>query len=445
MRQAENGFQQRSANDQRSRDNNNNADSHGSVSMQSSSGHTVQASETVHHRQRKKHVAHKLVVQVNGGANHGTKRLDTRHTGARYHHHGTKDHPTSIPVNATSESHRVYVTPPNPIPATVSSDQHPPSLSQTPIRQQQHPAAGRVLMRLYDHQYRRPQTATSPAASYDTSSLPRQAAAYILVFTLLVTSCIILGLVFDLVLKYCKKLCQCLSKLKQTQQTNLAPIEIISNGRVINGLQVSTNTGKKGRKPLDRCLSTVNMETSKRNTGSNLMNRKTSLSVVEEEQTIGTHKQVRSSNKKRTQKGANSNGRLKYGLNYDFERSVLSVTIYAAQNLPRMDLCGSSDPYVKVCLMPSSDQANQKSIVYKTRIHKRTLSPVFNETFEFKCSYGDLNHKTLLMSVHDFDRFSRHDEIGQLSVPIESIDLASTQEQWADLCRPTESFDEQVS
>ena len=41
--------------------------------------------------------------------------------------------------------------------------------------------------------------------------------------------------------------------------------------------------------------------------------------------------------------------------------------------------------------------------------------------------------KTLVFAVYDFDRFSKHDAIGELRVPICQIDLASTQDKWKDL------------
>lgn len=45
-----------------------------------------------------------------------------------------------------------------------------------------------------------------------------------------------------------------------------------------------------------------------------------------------------------------------------------------------MDSGGTSDPYVKVFLLPD------KKKKYDTKVHKKTLNPVFNETFVFKVS-----------------------------------------------------------
>jgi len=45
-----------------------------------------------------------------------------------------------------------------------------------------------------------------------------------------------------------------------------------------------------------------------------------------------------------------------------------------------MDAGGSSDPYVKVFLLPD------KKKKFETKVHRKTLNPVFNENFVFKVS-----------------------------------------------------------
>ena len=47
------------------------------------------------------------------------------------------------------------------------------------------------------------------------------------------------------------------------------------------------------------------------------------------------------------------------------------------QELAAMDLGGTSDPYVKVYLLPDK---NKK---FETKVHRKTLNPVFNESFKF--------------------------------------------------------------
>lgn len=37
------------------------------------------------------------------------------------------------------------------------------------------------------------------------------------------------------------------------------------------------------------------------------------------------------------------------------------------------------------------------------------------------------------MAVYDFDRFSKHDAIGEIRIPMNTIDLAHVIEEWRDL------------
>ncbi|NXY88168.1 SYT3 protein, partial [Alcedo cyanopectus] len=48
------------------------------------------------------------------------------------------------------------------------------------------------------------------------------------------------------------------------------------------------------------------------------------------------------------------------------------------------------------------------------QVHRKTLNPVWDETFTFGVPFGDLPARRLHFGVYDFDRFSRHDLIGQV-------------------------------
>jgi Ca2+-dependent lipid-binding protein len=56
----------------------------------------------------------------------------------------------------------------------------------------------------------------------------------------------------------------------------------------------------------------------------------------------------------------------------------LTVGVLQASELPAMDMGGTSDPYVKVYIMPD------KKKKFETKVHRKTLNPVFNEKFVFK-------------------------------------------------------------
>ena len=54
---------------------------------------------------------------------------------------------------------------------------------------------------------------------------------------------------------------------------------------------------------------------------------------------------------------------------------------------------------------------------FETKVHRKTLNPFFNETFQFKnLPYTDTFDKTLMFTIFDYDRFSKHDRIGEVSI-----------------------------
>lgn len=105
---------------------------------------------------------------------------------------------------------------------------------------------------------------------------------------------------------------------------------------------------------------------------------------------------------------AASCGRLSFALRYAYSTEQLVVRILRALDLPAKDANGFSDPYVKMYLLPDRKKK------FQTKVHRKTLNPIFNETFNFNVPFAELPSRKLHFSVYDFDRFSRHDLIGQV-------------------------------
>ncbi|CAL8380203.1 synaptotagmin-9 [Gadus morhua] len=103
-------------------------------------------------------------------------------------------------------------------------------------------------------------------------------------------------------------------------------------------------------------------------------------------------------------------GRLNFILRFDCDLEQLIVKIHKAEGLPAKDFSGTSDPYVKIYLLPD------RMTKHQTKVHRKTLNPVFDEVFLFPVAYSELPTRKLHFSVYDFDRFSRHDIIGQVVV-----------------------------
>lgn len=45
----------------------------------------------------------------------------------------------------------------------------------------------------------------------------------------------------------------------------------------------------------------------------------------------------------------------------------------------------------------------------------------------------ELGGKSLVMTVYDFDRFSKHDAIGAVKIPMSSVDFSQSLQEWRDL------------
>ncbi|XP_056908737.1 synaptotagmin-9-like [Takifugu flavidus] len=103
-------------------------------------------------------------------------------------------------------------------------------------------------------------------------------------------------------------------------------------------------------------------------------------------------------------------GRLYFILKFDFDLEQLIIKILKAEDLPAKDFSGTSDPYVKIYLLPDRKTKHQ------TKVHRKTLNPIFDEVFLFPIAYAELPVRKLHFSIYDFDRFSRHDLIGQVVV-----------------------------
>ncbi|XP_072407839.1 synaptotagmin-10 isoform X1 [Chiloscyllium punctatum] len=138
------------------------------------------------------------------------------------------------------------------------------------------------------------------------------------------------------------------------------------------------------------------------------------------------------------QEDVKTSGKLNLTLKYDYENQHLIVTILKSLDLPAKDFSGTSDPYVKIYLLPDRKKK------FQTRVHRKTLNPIFNETFQFPVPLDQLSNRKLHFSVYDFDRFSRHDMIGEVIVDnlFELLEPPREDTIWRDIiCVKTESVD----
>ena len=112
----------------------------------------------------------------------------------------------------------------------------------------------------------------------------------------------------------------------------------------------------------------------------------------------------------------------------------LTVVVLKARNLPKMDITGMSgtafstiifyslilifinvcsDPYVKIYLLHKDQRISKK----KTHVKKRTLNPVFNESFVFDLPRTDngLADIQLEFALLDWDRVTKNEVLKKIN------------------------------
>ncbi|KAH8311551.1 hypothetical protein KR044_006884 [Drosophila immigrans] len=114
---------------------------------------------------------------------------------------------------------------------------------------------------------------------------------------------------------------------------------------------------------------------------------------------------------------AQGRGELLISLCWQPAAGRLTVVLLKARNLPRMDVTGLADPYVKIYLLYNGQRIAKK----KTHVKKRTLSPVFNESFAFDIPAAEgtgasLEGVSLELMLLDWDRVTKNEVIGRLEL-----------------------------
>ncbi|XP_063069063.1 synaptotagmin-17 [Engraulis encrasicolus] len=124
-------------------------------------------------------------------------------------------------------------------------------------------------------------------------------------------------------------------------------------------------------------------------------------------------------------------GMLHFSTQYDLVNGHLSVRVIEARDLPLPVTCDGarqdmahSNPYVKMSLLPDHKNSRQ------TGVKRKTQNPVFEERFTFELPFLEAQRRTLLLSVVDFDKFSRHCVIGKVALPLGEVDLVKGGHWW---------------
>ncbi|XP_037925312.1 synaptotagmin-5 [Hermetia illucens] len=127
------------------------------------------------------------------------------------------------------------------------------------------------------------------------------------------------------------------------------------------------------------------------------------------------------------EENADLRGTIHLSILYDPIAGILTIRLIEAQHLQPRDFSGTADPYAKIRLLPD------KKNVWQTRIHKRTLNPIFDEDFVFEERPAVIGRRTLEILLYDFDAYSRHVCIGGTQIGLAHVDLSDKVELWKPL------------
>jgi len=116
---------------------------------------------------------------------------------------------------------------------------------------------------------------------------------------------------------------------------------------------------------------------------------------------------------------------------------TLRIEVLNARNLKPTDSNGSSDPFVKIRIVP--EEMYPSTPKYKTKVKKKTLFPLFDETFSIVLSAEEMSRAGLIQfSLKDHDIFGRNDFLGESFIPLGSIPFTTSNTPLKDL--PQKNF-----
>lgn len=131
---------------------------------------------------------------------------------------------------------------------------------------------------------------------------------------------------------------------------------------------------------------------------------------------------------KRNIRKSSGRGELLISLCYQSTTNTLTVVVLKARHLPKSDVSGLSDPYVKVNLYHAKKRISKK----KTHVKKCTPNAVFNELFVFDIPCEGLEEISVEFLVLDSERGSRNEVIGRLVLGATAE--GSGGEHWKEIC-----------
>ncbi|XP_023281962.1 extended synaptotagmin-2-like isoform X4 [Seriola lalandi dorsalis] len=123
-------------------------------------------------------------------------------------------------------------------------------------------------------------------------------------------------------------------------------------------------------------------------------------------------------------------GEVQLTVRHSSQRNKLIVVVHGCRNLIAFTDQGS-DPYVRLYLLPDKRRSGRR----KTHTFKKTLNPVYDQTFEFSVSLVELHRRTLDVAVKNGGGLlSKHKGLlGKVLVDLTHEDITKGWTQWYEL------------
>ncbi|TRY99498.1 hypothetical protein DNTS_014204 [Danionella cerebrum] len=120
-------------------------------------------------------------------------------------------------------------------------------------------------------------------------------------------------------------------------------------------------------------------------------------------------------------------GEVQLTVRHSSQRNKLIVVIHACRNLLALNKDGS-DPYIRLYLLPDKSRSGRR----KTSTLKKTLNPVYDQSFEFIVSIVELRRRTLDVAVKNGGGLLSKNKVllGKALVDLGSDDISKGWTQW---------------
>ncbi|XP_051559944.1 extended synaptotagmin-2-like isoform X2 [Myxocyprinus asiaticus] len=123
-------------------------------------------------------------------------------------------------------------------------------------------------------------------------------------------------------------------------------------------------------------------------------------------------------------------GEVQLTIRHSSQRNKLIVVVHACRNLIALTKDGS-DPYIRLYLLPDKSRSGRR----KTSTLKKTLNPIYDQSFEFSVSIVELHRRTLDIAVKNGGGLlSKHKVLlGKALVDLASEDISKGWTRWYNL------------